>query len=230
MNELWKYPHDSTWQLILEQFFKSPDGLDLITHYLNECSQYQIFPPKDDIFKALDLTPFDDVRVVILGQDPYHQPGQAMGLAFSVRDGMKFPPSLRNILEEWSKDMGHTLPKSGDLSPWAQQGVLLINNVLTVRQGQANSHLYLGWQKLTDKIIERLSGQHPSLIFVLWGKEAQKKIHLIDQSKHKVIQNVHPSPLSAYRGFIGSHPFSQINELLDPNPIDWRLDQSQFQG
>lgn len=185
-----------------------------------------IFPPKSEIFTAFDLTPFEKVKVVILGQDPYHGAGQAHGLAFSVKEGTKLPPSLRNIFKELSTDLGIPVSAEGNLSRWAQQGVLLLNTVLTVEEGRAGSHQKKGWEIFTNTIIERLSESHEGMVFVLWGAPAISKKALIDQSKHFIVESVHPSPLSAYRGFFGSRPFSQTNRLLKEagkKEIDWNL-------
>lgn len=173
-----------------------------------------VYPPGPLIFNAFDSTPFDSVRVVILGQDPYHGPGQAHGLCFSVPDGEPFPPSLQNIFKEMSDDLGVAAPASGDLSHWAAQGVLLLNTTLTVRRGLAFSHAGRGWEEFTDEAIRRLSERREGLVFVLWGGHAQKKTAVIDARKHLVLKSAHPSPLSAYRGFFGSKPFSRINAHL----------------
>ena len=185
-----------------------------------------VFPPEDDVFNALRLTPLDEVRVLLLGQDPYHDDGQAHGLCFSVRDGVKPPPSLVNIFKELKSDIGCEIPSHGRLDAWAKQGVLLLNTVLTVRAHRANSHRNRGWEKFTDAIIKLLSQRDQPLVFVLWGKPAQKKSKLIDTNRHSVIESAHPSPLSAYRGFFESRPFSQINAVLAKSggqPIDWCL-------
>lgn len=185
-----------------------------------------IFPEPENIFRALELTPLAKVKVVILGQDPYHGIDQANGLCFSVNKGMKLPPSLKNIYKELESDCGIAPAAHGDLSAWARQGVLLLNSILTVERGLAGSHRGKGWEALTDEIIQYLSTQKRSIAFVLWGDYAQKKGSMIDESKHLVIRGPHPSPLSAYRGFFGSRPFSQINAFLiadSLSPIDWRL-------
>ncbi|MFV0574346.1 MAG: uracil-DNA glycosylase [Vibrio sp.] len=174
-----------------------------------------IFPPQDDIFSAFQYTPFDQVKVVILGQDPYHGPNQAHGLAFSVLPEVKIPPSLRNMYKELAQDIdGFTIPEHGYLSSWAEQGVLLLNTVLTVEQGKAHSHAKSGWETFTDQVIEQLNSQHSGLVFLLWGSHAQKKGGNIDVTKHYVLNAPHPSPLSAHRGFFGCQHFSQANELL----------------
>lgn len=180
------------------------------------------------MFEALQITPYEKVKIVILGQDPYHGPNQAHGLSFSVQPGVKVPPSLQNIYKELQNDLGISPVNHGYLVPWAEQGVLLLNTVLTVRQGQAYSHQGKGWEQLTDKVIEKLNERQDPVVFILWGKPAQKKISMIDTSKHVIIKSVHPSPLSAHRGFFGSKPFSQANNALvalGKTPIDWQLPQ-----
>lgn len=186
----------------------------------------QIFPPGEQMFAAFELTPFDRVKVVILGQDPYHGPGQAHGLSFSVRQGVRHPPSLQNIFKELNSDLGQAIPESGDLSKWARQGVLMLNATLSVEKGQAGSHQQRGWEVFTDQVISTLSSERSDLVFVLWGKFAQSKTPLIDSSKHLILKSAHPSPFSARRGFFGSRPFSQINRHLEARqiePIDWSL-------
>ena len=185
-----------------------------------------IFPASGDCFTALNLTPFDKVKVVIIGQDPYHGSGQAHGLSFSVREGIRFPPSLLNIFKELKTDLGFEAPKSGVLSKWADQGVLLLNAVLTVEEGKAAAHQGKGWEKFTDEVIRQLNDEKEGLVFLLWGAYAQKKAAFVDRNKHLVIESVHPSPLSAYRGFFGSKPFSKINSYLvskNKSPINWEL-------
>lgn len=182
-----------------------------------------VYPPREDIYSAFQLLPFQDVKVVILGQDPYHGPRQSHGLAFSVNEGVKIPPSLRNIYKELESDLNITR-SSGSLIDWAKQGVLLLNTTLTVDAGDAGSHRNLGWVPFTDAIIKSVSDYHEHVVFILWGKPAQSKTRLIDKSKHHIIESVHPSPLSAYRGFFGSRPFSKANEYLTAHgksPIDW---------
>lgn len=185
-----------------------------------------IYPRGSQIFHALDATPFEKVKVVILGQDPYHGPGQAHGLCFSVPKGVPAPPSLVNIFKELHSDLGLPIPKSGNLEHWADQGVLLLNSVLTVEAGKAASHQGKGWEIFTDVIIQKLATEREGLVFVLWGSYAQKKAAFVDRKKHLVLESVHPSPLSAHRGFLGSKPFSKINKYLEKNgekPIDWAL-------
>ena len=186
----------------------------------------QIFPRADHWFHALDSTPLEDVRVVILGQDPYHGPGQAHGLCFSVQPGVKTPPSLVNIYKELEDDLGVARANHGNLQAWAKQGVLLLNAVLTVEAHQAGSHQGKGWEKFTDAIIELVNKRAEPVVFILWGTYAQKKANFIDTTKHLVLRSVHPSPLSAHRGFFGSKPFSQANVFLEQHgmkPIDWRV-------
>lgn len=191
-----------------------------------EHQTHQIFPNKDTIFNAFNMTPFDSIKVVILGQDPYHDKNQANGLAFSVSKGVKIPPSLANIYKELVSDIDCATPVSGDLSPWAKQGVLLLNTVLTVQAHKANSHRKKGWEGFTSSVISKISDKKTGCVFILWGKPAQSKKKLIDETKHLVIESPHPSPLSCYRGFWGSKPFSKTNTYLQLNgskPIDWCL-------
>jgi uracil-DNA glycosylase len=185
-----------------------------------------IYPEPQNIFRAFNETPFDKVRVVILGQDPYHGPMQANGLCFSVNKGITLPPSLVNIFKELESDLGIPRPSTGDLLPWAQQGVLLLNSILTVEVGKPGSHRMLQWEKFTDRAISELSSRRKKIVFLLWGAYAMSKIPLIDQKKHRVISGPHPSPLSAYKGFFGSKPFSKVNQELQDmgvKPIDWKL-------
>lgn len=189
--------------------------LDRILEQLEEERRScEVFPPPGKVFHALALTPPDTVRVVLIGQDPYHEEGQAEGLAFSVPEGVKFPPSLRNIFKEFAADLGSTVPNSGSLHAWAEAGVLLLNSVLTVRAHAAGSHRKLHWEKFTDSIIAALSEKRSGLVFILWGNYAIGKRPLIDETKHHVIAGVHPSPLSAHRGFFGSRPFSETEQFL----------------
>lgn len=189
-------------------------------------SKHVIFPKGDEYFAALNLTPLDKVKVVILGQDPYHGPGQAHGLSFSVREGVRFPPSLLNIFKELHDDVGVPMPKSGDLTHWAEQGVLLLNSVLTVEQGNAASHQGKGWETFTDQVISTLAQKKDHVVYILWGSYAQKKAAFVDRKKNLVIESPHPSPLSSHRGFFGSKPFSKANAYLKAHhikPIDWSL-------
>ena len=185
-----------------------------------------IFPPKKQIFRALELTPFENIKVVILGQDPYHGEGEANGLAFSVNKGIKLPPSLRNIYKELESDLGVKPPIQGDLTSWAKQGVLLLNSVLTVEKDKPGSHRNIGWEEYTDSIIKEISDKKENIVFILWGKYAQSKKDLIDERKHLVISSPHPSPFSARKGFFGSKPFSTTNTYLKSKgkkEIDWRV-------
>ena len=186
-----------------------------------------IYPPKPDIFNALKASPFDQVKVVILGQDPYHGPNQAHGMCFSVRKGVAPPPSLKNIFKEIHDDLGLPIPKHGYLQHWANQGVLLLNTVLTVEAGKAHSHANIGWEKFTDKIIETLNKDREGIVFLLWGSHAQKKAVMINPAKHFILKAAHPSPLSAHKGFLGCKHFSLTNQILQKQgkePIDWSLD------
>jgi len=214
-----------TWDSVLNNFIKTKKA-ESLRKFLH--SQYEekktVFPSKENIFKALELTAPSDLKVVIIGQDPYHGKDQATGLAFSSGNG-KLPPSLLNIFKELSDDMGYDPPENGDLSKWAAQGVLLLNTVLTVESGKPLSHSSKGWEALTDSIIKEINKLSP-VVFVLWGKKAQSKKKLIDFAKHEIIEGVHPSPMSAKRGFFGSKPFSKVNKLLKArgiDPIDWSL-------
>ncbi|MER6387854.1 uracil-DNA glycosylase [Streptomyces sp. NPDC059382] len=184
-----------------------------------------VYPPRDQVFAALEATPFDKVKVLVLGQDPYHGAGQGHGLCFSVRPGVKTPPSLRNIYKEMKEELGLPVPDNGYLMPWAEQGVLLLNAVLTVREAEPNSHKAKGWEKFTDAVIKAVSARPDPVVFVLWGAYAQKKIPLIDEDRHVIVKGAHPSPLSAKK-FFGSRPFTQINEAVAAQghePIDWRI-------
>ena len=199
-----------------------------LSHFLSvERAKQTVFPDNSMLFSALNITPFQAVKVVILGQDPYHQLGQANGLAFSVSRGTSVPPSLRNIYKELENDIDNfMIPTHGDLSSWAKQGVLLLNTTLSVRENQAGSHQKQGWEKLTNAIIKKISDEKNNVVFILWGKSAQSKSTIINQDKHYIISSAHPSPLSVYRGFWGSKPFSKTNNYLIKHgikPIDWRI-------
>ena len=219
--------YDESWAPILKPLLQQEYMKKLSAFVQQERHQFEIYPPKELVFNAFKLTPFPEVKVVVLGQDPYHNVGQAHGLSFSVSQGIVFPPSLKNIFAELVTDIpGFQIPQSGDLSKWAKQGVLLLNATLTVRAHQAASHQKQGWETFTDQIIEKISSELENVVFVLWGSYAQKKSVLIDSKKHLILKAVHPSPLSAYRGFYGSKPFSQANAYLEANgrePIDWKL-------
>jgi uracil-DNA glycosylase len=219
-------PIPDSWQPLLEAETQKPYFFLLNNFLEKERAQYTVFPPEPEVFTALRLTPYEQVRVVILGQDPYHDNNQAHGLAFSVRPGIQPPPSLMNIFRELKSDVGYRIPNNGYLAPWAEQGVLLLNTVLTVRAHQANSHRGKGWETFTDRVIQVVSAKPEPVIFVLWGNPAQKKRALIDTPKNPILAAPHPSPLSANRGFFGSRPFSQINTLLRESgqpEIDWQL-------
>lgn len=217
----------SSWQAIIGQEFDKPYMQALRTFLKQEKALGKvIFPPGSQIFNAFNHTPFDQVRVVIIGQDPYHGPNQAHGLSFSVPDGIKLPPSLVNIFKEIESDLGIKMTGRGDLSPWAEQGVLLLNATLTVEQANAGSHQKRGWETFTDAAIASLNQHREGLVFVLWGSYAQQKGAAIDATKHLVLKSVHPSPLSAHRGFFGQHQFSKINQYLEQHgqaPINWAL-------
>lgn len=216
----------NSWQNVLQEEFSKEYYLKLRKFLKQEYQTQQIYPDMYHIFSALELTPFEDVKVVILGQDPYHGPNQAHGLSFSVQPGVKVPPSLVNIYKELEDDLGYAPVSHGFLESWAKQGVLLLNTVLTVRNGQAYSHRGQGWEHLTDVIIQKLNEREKPVIFILWGKPAQEKINMIDTTRHIILKGPHPSPLSAYRGFFGSKPFSSANrslEELGETPINWQL-------
>ncbi len=217
---------ENTWKEQLISEFQSDYFIQLKEFLLEEKKKYKIFPPGSEIFAAFNYTPFNNVKVVILGQDPYHGPGQANGLCFSVKNGVAKPPSLQNIFKELQTDLGFQIPVSGNLEKWAKQGVLLLNATLTVRSGQAGSHQNKGWESFTDAVIKKISENREKLVFVLWGKFAQDKESLIDTHKHFIIKSAHPSPFSADRGFFGSKPFSKVNNYLKINgisEIDWGL-------
>jgi uracil-DNA glycosylase len=214
------------WNPILRGEFEKPYWADLQQFVHSERSAHQVFPPHDEVFAALHLTPFESVKVLILGQDPYHGPGQAHGLCFSVRPGVAPPPSLVNIFTELESDLGIAPPDHGHLTHWARQGVLLLNTTLTVRARQAASHQKKGWEVFTDEVIKAVAAKTDLVVFVLWGAAAGRKRDLIDTERHRVISAPHPSPLSAHRGFFGSKPFSAINRHLSEagrEPIDWAL-------
>lgn len=215
------------WLDALKGEFSQPYYKKLFQKVNEEYKTRRIFPPADDIFNAFHLTPLHNVKVVILGQDPYHGDGQAHGLCFSVRPGVDIPPSLANIYQELHDDLGCTIPNHGCLTKWAKQGVLLLNTVLTVRAHQANSHKGIGWEEFTDAAIRKLNEQDRPIVFILWGKPAQAKKAMLHNPRHLILEAPHPSPLSAYRGFFGSRPFSQANRFLEAQgvePIDWQID------
>lgn len=215
---------NESWKAALAEEFEKDYFAQLTQFVRSEYASSQIFPPGREIFAAFDYTPFDAVKVVIIGQDPYHDFNQANGLCFSVRDGIPFPPSLLNIFKELSDDLNVPIPQSGDLSRWAKQGVLLLNSTLTVRAHAAGSHQGQGWETFTDAVIRKIAEQKENIVFILWGSYAQKKGAFINRFKHCVITSPHPSPLSSYRGFFGSRPFSKANEYLIAHgitPINW---------
>ena len=214
----------TTWNEILAEEIQKDYYQELQAFVQKRRAEVRVFPEEKNVFKALELTPFESVKVVILGQDPYHGFGQAHGLSFSVQKGTPLPPSLRNIYKELQEDLGGELPTEGDLSHWAKQGILLLNTVLTVEEGNANSHKGMGWETLTNRLIESLNELNHPVIFILWGKPAQDKEKLITNLSHVILKAPHPSPLSAYRGFFGSKPFSKVNEILiqqGQTPIRW---------
>ena len=216
---------EATWKAQLETEFEKPYFQQLTAAVRQEYLQTTCYPPARLVFNAFNLCPFDRVKVVIIGQDPYHEPGQAHGLSFSVQDGVQFPPSLQNIFKEIQQDLGMPVPQSGNLTRWAEQGVLLLNATLTVRAHQANSHSALGWQTFTDAAIRALASQREHIVYMLWGGYARSKAYMIDKTKNLVLESVHPSPLSANRGgWFGQHQFSRCNAYLVQNgikPIVW---------
>ena len=217
---------DPSWHGQLASEFDQPYFEQLTQFVKNEYRSGTCYPPGKQIFAAFDHTPFEQVKVVILGQDPYHGPNQANGLAFSVNSEVRFPPSLSNIFKEYSTDLNLPIPTDGNLSAWAERGVLLLNSILTVESGSPGSHKNFGWEEFTNQIIKALSDKKSNLVFILWGAYAQSKKTLIDSSKHLIIATPHPSPLSAHRGFFGSKPFSKANDYLRKTKneeIDWRI-------
>ena len=218
---------EKSWERLLASEFKL-DYMRALSEFLGEqrAAGKTIYPASNEIFNALNATPFDRVKVVIIGQDPYHGPGQSHGLCFSVRSKVALPPSLKNIYKELNNDLGIAPASTGNLQCWAEQGVLLLNSVLTVQSGNAGSHQGKGWERFTDRIIALLNERRENLVFLLWGNYAQRKGAIIDRNRHLVLESVHPSPLSASRGFFGNHQFSQSNHYLETHhqtPIDWRV-------
>jgi uracil-DNA glycosylase len=216
----------SDWHDILQDEFEKDYFKTLVEQVKREYEKHTCHPPIDEVFRAFRLTPYTKTKVLLLGQDPYHNPHQAMGLAFSVNKGVKIPPSLENIFKEYQDDLGYPRPTSGDLTPWGKQGMLLLNAILSVRENNPLSHRPYGWERFTDHVITKLNEKERPMVFVLWGSYARSKKHLIDNDRHLIIENVHPSPLSAYRGFFGSRPFSKINRFLETTgqqPLDFRL-------
>lgn len=215
---------EESWRERLQPEFDAPYFEQLTDFVRHEYATTRVYPPGREMFAAFEACPFERVKVIILGQDPYHEPGQAHGLCFSVNDGVPFPPSLQNIFKEIHDDIGTPIPMSGNLTRWANQGVLLLNATLTVRAHQAGSHQNRGWERFTDAVIHRLAEEREHLVFILWGAYAQRKGEFIDRAKHLVLQSPHPSPLSAHRGFFGNHHFSRTNEYLMAHgmePILW---------
>lgn len=214
------------WNPVLRGEFAKPYWQRLQQFVAEQRARYTVFPPEDQVFAALHLTPFADTRVVILGQDPYHGPRQAHGLCFSVQRGVPIPPSLANIYTELQSDLGIAPPAHGNLEAWARQGVLLLNTTLTVRAGQAASHVGKGWELFTDEVLRTVNEKPERVVFILWGSNARKKKSLVDTSRHVVIESAHPSPLSAHNGFFGSRPFSRANTALEDagrHPVDWEI-------
>lgn len=215
---------EESWKRVLQDEFDKPYFGNLVSFVKEEYLKYTVYPAGKNIFNAFNQCPFDQVKVVIIGQDPYHEPGQAQGLCFSVKEGTPFPPSLENIFKEISSDLGKQAPKSGDLTRWAKQGVLLLNATLTVRAHQAGSHQNRGWETFTDAVIHLIAEKKEHVVFLLWGSYAQKKGDFIDTTKHLVLKSPHPSPLSCYRGFFGNRHFSRANEYLlqtGQSVIEW---------
>ncbi|MCD4793186.1 MAG: uracil-DNA glycosylase [Bacteroidales bacterium] len=215
---------EKSWKKLLKDEFKKEYFIKLIDFVKEEYKTHKIYPPGKDIFKAFDYCPVDKVKIVILGQDPYHGKGQANGLCFSVPEGISVPPSLLNIYKEIKSDLGKEIPKTRNLEHWAKQGVLMLNATLTVRASQAGSHQNKGWETFTDAVIKKISEQKENIVFLLWGAYAQKKGQIIDASKHHILKSPHPSPFSAHTGFLGNKHFSKTNEFLkskDLKEIDW---------
>ncbi|MCC8152052.1 MAG: uracil-DNA glycosylase [Lachnospiraceae bacterium] len=220
-------PITNDWAKPLSAEFRKPYYRDLYTKVLEEYRTRKIFPAADDIFNAFHLTPLGEVKVVILGQDPYHNDGQAHGLCFSVKPDVEIPPSLVNIYQELHDDLGCKIPNNGYLVKWAEQGVLLLNTVLTVRAHQANSHRGIGWEQFTDAVIEAVNREDRPIVFMLWGRPAQMKKSMLHNPKHLILEAPHPSPLSAYRGFFGCKHFSRANEFMAAHgiePVDWQIE------
>lgn len=218
---------EKTWKKALGPMLEEKHIIELEKFLASEIKKKKIiYPSQNEIFSAFDATPFNKVRVVIIGQDPYHGADQAHGMCFSVKKGIKPPPSLRNIYKELATDIGFEIPEHGFLDSWAKQGVLLLNSVLTVEESKAGSHQKKGWEEFTDSVIKTLNDKKENLVFILWGAPAQKKAKVVDEKRHFILKSPHPSPLAAYRGFFGSRPFSKTNELLqsiNSKPIDWSL-------
>ena len=224
------YRFNNDWDDLLKDEFKKPYYLNLRELLINEYKNFKIFPPAEDIFNAFKYTPYKDVKVLILGQDPYHNYSQAQGLSFSVRDGVKIPPSLMNIYKELHDDLKIEIPQSGSLVKWTGQGIMLLNTTLTVRAHSPMSHSKIGWEIFTDEVIKLLNEKPDPMVFILWGRHAQSKEKFITNDRHLIIKGPHPSPLSAHRGFFGSRPFSRANEFLKENnikEIDWKIENQK---
>jgi uracil-DNA glycosylase len=218
---------NTDWNPLLREEFTKPYWTELQAFVAGERAQHSVYPPQDEVFAALHLTPYTNIRVMVLGQDPYHGAGQAHGLAFSVRHGVRVPPSLQNVYKELDADLGIPIAEHGNLERWARQGVLLLNTTLTVRAGQAASHQKHGWEEFTDQVIRTVNDKVDPVVFVLWGNAARRKVEFIERQRHTVIESPHPSPFSARNGFFGSKPFSRANDALiaaGREPIDWRVD------
>lgn len=216
------------WKNRLQKMWETSSFQQLHTFLQTAYDEGRVYPREEDVFRAFQMTPYQDVKVVILGQDPYHGPHQAQGLSFSVSDQVRIPPSLRNIFRELHDDLGCTIPKAGDLTEWAKQGVLLLNTVLTVEEGRANSHRHKGWELFTDGVMKELNAREKPIVFLLWGKPAEAKRTLLDESRHVCLCAPHPSPLSARRGFFGSRPFSKANAQLRKwgyGEVNWSLEE-----
>lgn len=224
---------NNDWDLILGEEIDKPYFQSLMERVKEAYERSTVYPPKEDVFRALQQTSYQSTKVVILGQDPYHGPKQAQGLSFSVSRGVAIPPSLRNIYKELTADLGIPAPAHGSLLSWAHQGVLLLNAVLTVRKGEPNSHKGMGWEIFTDAVISKLNEREQPMVFILWGSYAQKKGSFIDRSRHKVIESSHPSPFAAHKGFFGSRPFSAANAFLVQNgmdPVNWEIPNTPDNG
>lgn len=222
------YQLSKAWETVLAPEFSQPYFIQLMQFVAEQRAAFVVYPPEDEVFNAFKLTSYESVKVLLVGQDPYHGPGQAHGLCFSVKPGVPPPPSLRNMYKELASDIGCKIPKHGYLAAWAQQGILMLNTVLTVRANEPNSHKNKGWERFTDAVIHSLSELKQPIVFVLWGSHAQKKRKLINASTNAIVEGVHPSPLSAKSGFFGSRPYSTINRHLQSfghSPIDWELPQ-----
>ncbi|MCR8641313.1 uracil-DNA glycosylase [Paenibacillus sp. N1-5-1-14] len=231
--QMWQDQLKSDWKSILGEEWNKPYMLELLAYMADEYRDHEVFPAQEQVFAALEATPYEATKVVILGQDPYHGAGQAHGMSFSVQPGVAIPPSLRNMYKELHSDLELPIPTHGCLRAWSEQGVLLLNTVLTVRSGEPLSHRKRGWETFTDEVIRQLNTKQEPVVFILWGNEAIKKAEMLDRSRHHILTSVHPSPLSARRGFFGSRPYSQTNEFLVRHgltPIDWSIPEYVIQA